>query len=479
VSTFGKSEEGRNLLLVRVSDPPLADEKAVLASQKLRLLVNANIHAGEVEGKEAVQMLLRELARGEHGDLLDGAVLYLVPIYNADGNERIDRRNRVAQNGPSGGVGQRPNAEGLDLNRDFVKAESAECRALLSVFNRVDPQLFMDLHTTNGSYHGYHLTYSPSLSTNVDPELDAYSRTELLPRIRARMLAHHGLRVFDYGNFYGESPSRGWRTYDHRPRFGTNYFGLRNRISVLSEAYSYLSFQDRVRVTRAFVIETLKAAVEQGSRIRKLCAAADARAKGREGLRFGYATRLQDPVEGEILVGSIERERIEDLDAVRLVAGESFEARSMQVQVAFRSRQSIPLPEAWALRAVPEAVRELLLLHGLEVGKLERDTKVEAEVFVPREIRRRRRPFQKHHERSLRGAYVKRALTLPAGSMIVSSGQRLARVAAQLLEAVSEDSLATWNFLDALLEEGEDGKLPEYPVIRIIGGEELATIRLR
>ena len=131
----------------------------------MRILVNANIHAGEVEGKEATQMILREIAFGEHEELLRGADLMFVPVYNPDGNDRIDKKNRASQNGPDGGVGERANAQGLDLNRDFLKAESPECRALLRLFRMHDPHLFMDLHTTNGSHHGYQLTYSPSLST--------------------------------------------------------------------------------------------------------------------------------------------------------------------------------------------------------------------------------------------------------------------------------------------------------------------------
>src|SRR5688572_11242459 len=148
-AVIGTSPEGRPIELVTVADPMPADEAALLASPRLRLFVNANIHAGEVEGKEAVLQLLGELAAGEHAALLEHAVLFFVPVYNADGNDRIRRSNRVAQNGPDGGVGERENAAGLDLNRDFVKLESPEARALVPLLARLDPHLFVDLHTTN------------------------------------------------------------------------------------------------------------------------------------------------------------------------------------------------------------------------------------------------------------------------------------------------------------------------------------------
>ena len=146
----------------------------IRTGSRLRALILANIHGGEVEGKEAVQMLLREIAIGEHEDILEHFDIVFVPVFNADGNDEISARNRVSQNGPDRGVGQRHNAQDLDLNRDYVKAETPEVRAQLGLFRAFDPDLYMDLHTTNGSDHGYQLTYAPSLSTNLDPELDAF-----------------------------------------------------------------------------------------------------------------------------------------------------------------------------------------------------------------------------------------------------------------------------------------------------------------
>ncbi|MCA8952152.1 MAG: succinylglutamate desuccinylase/aspartoacylase family protein, partial [Planctomycetes bacterium] len=173
ISVAGKSHEGRPLLLVKCALPGRGDD-----SNRLRALIIGNIHAGEVEGKEALQQLAREFASGEHDAILEHCDVWLLPVYNPDGNEQLDVRHRPGQNGPAR-TGQRPNGQGFDLNRDFVKAEAPETRALLTLFGSVDPHLFMDLHTTNGSYHGYHLTYAPSLSTNMDPELADLSRTLL------------------------------------------------------------------------------------------------------------------------------------------------------------------------------------------------------------------------------------------------------------------------------------------------------------
>ena len=157
--------------------------------------LQANIHAGEVEGKEAAQMLLRDLTLGPLAPLLDSLVLLVVPIYNVDGNEALapGDTNRPGQNGPAL-VGRSANGQGLDLNRDYVKMEAPETRAPRRC-SRWDPHVFVDLHTTNGSYHGYALTYSPGLNPNATAAND-FVRDRLLPRLRSRMSERHGRGTF-------------------------------------------------------------------------------------------------------------------------------------------------------------------------------------------------------------------------------------------------------------------------------------------
>src|SRR5690606_16294865 len=138
------------------------------------IFVMANIHAGEVEGKDAMMKLLLEFSDGMHKELLSQITIMIAPIYNADGNDDFARTNRITQNGPDS-VGVRPNRQGYDLNRDYMKLESPEAKALVGrAFAHWDPLLFMDLHTTNGSHHGYHLTYSTPLNPNTHPQIVSF-----------------------------------------------------------------------------------------------------------------------------------------------------------------------------------------------------------------------------------------------------------------------------------------------------------------
>src|SRR5688572_26919712 len=277
LGSIGKTTEGRDIPYIIASRPRVSTPDEAKRLGRPVVYVQGNIHGGEVEGKDALLALLRDLAIAARPNVLDSVILIAVPLYNADGNERFvpQSRNRTDQNGPEL-VGVRANAQSFDLNRDYVKADAPETRASLAMFNTWDPDVFVDLHTTNGSYHGYALTYSPSLNpAAVFGGL--YARDSLLPLLRDRMRARRGLEVFDYGNFLSDERSvpettatEGWATYDARPRFGTNYYGLRGRIAMLAEAYSHDPLDRRIAATYAFVSEILSLVGERGGSIRSL-----------------------------------------------------------------------------------------------------------------------------------------------------------------------------------------------------------------
>jgi hypothetical protein len=464
VRTAGTSHGGRPLLLVGVAakEPPPAP--------RLRALVIGNIHAGEVEGKEAAQQLLREFASGAHADVLARCEVWFLPIYNVDGNEAVGPKNRVGQNGPDL-VGERANAQGLDLNRDAVKADAPETRVLLQLFRELDPHLFVDLHTTNGSAHGYHLTYSPSLSTNLDPGIARLSRA-LLDDATAAMAKEHRFQTFDYGNFEtrdwdgGGAPesngTRGWFSFDHRARYVVNYFGLRNRIAILSEAYSYDDFATRIAATRAFVLVLLQRLAARADEVHAAAAAADARLAAADApVWFGHDTTFAPPETLPVLVSAIERvERGGELPMRHVRKGDAT-PETMPVHRAFRSRAQRALPAAWAVLAPTPATIERLQWHGIAFTTLAAVEQRQAARFRIDKQKRPKRPYQGHQELVLEGAWLPATATeLPTGTLVVDARQRLGRLAAQLLEPESEDSLSSWNFFEAATAE-------HYPVLRL------------
>lgn len=468
VGSIGRTTQGRDIPYVIASRPLVHSPAEARRLGRPIVYVQGNIHAGEVEGKEALQALLRDLVSSPRKNALDSLVLIAVPIYNADGNEvfKPTAQQRGAQNGPAL-VGQRPNAMLLDLNRDYVKAEAPETRASLAMFNAWDPDLFVDLHTTDGSYHGYALTYAPSLHPAAGirggPFGGAFVRDSLLPVLRTRMRVRHRFEVFDYGNFTGdEGPAaageaKAWSTYDHRGRYGSNYYALRGRLSILSEAYSHDPFERRVRSTYAFVAELLSLTAERSRAVLALTRASDA--------ALGAGRVAAVPVRAELTrkpsIQPVIEEPIEPTDAPPSEPGVRrgfrrsgrFITSRMPVRDRFDATRTAPMPWGWLVTpAAADTVGAMLRLHGVRVLRTSAPATVAGvECFAADSVVASSRAFQGHRETRFEGRWTPGAAEWPAGVLIVSARQPLGVLAQLLLDPTSDDGFGTWNLFDAAI----------------------------
>lgn len=464
LTSFGYTLEGRALPLVVVGRVRDASPEAVRQSGKLRVFIQANIHAGEVEGKEAMLMLLRDLVNGRHAAWLDSLVLLIAPIYNADGNERVRLTNRPLQYGPIGGMGQRPNAQNLDLNRDHIKLESPEARSLVGLFNRYDPAVVIDLHTTNGTVHAYHLTYAPSLHPNTHPAITELVRNQWLPAVTRAVKQRDGWDFYYYGNLPGagapsDSVERAWYSFDHRPRFNNNYVGLRNRVAILSEAYSYATFTDRIRATLRFVEEILDYARAHTPSIRD--AVARAEGAGVTGTDLALQAELAPSADSvEILLGEVSEERHPYTGQRMLVRRDVRRPERMREYQTFRGTETARAPAAYYVPAELTAVVRLLEAHGVRTERLAESSSRAVERFVIDSSTQARNEFQGHRERTVFGRWVAATVTLPAGTVVVPMNQPLARLVFTILEARSDDGVVNWNVVDDAVTKGQ------YPVLR-------------
>ncbi len=442
LAEMGRSVEGRALPLAVLADPPVETPEEARAGGKAVVFAFGNIHAGEVCGKEALLMLARELALEPRHPLLGDLVIMLAPIYNADGNDRMSPDNRPGQDGPVRGMGERRNAQGLDLNRDCVKLESPEARAMARLLREWDPHLIVDSHTTNGSRHRYILTYDAPLNPSGHPGPIGFVRERLLPEVSRRLEARCGYRTFFYGNFDREHTT--WETYSALPRFGGSYHGLRGHMSILAEAYSYAPFRDRVLATLEFVREILRYAAEHRTEI---LAVVD-RAR-RETIEAGREPQPHDTV------GL--RHRVAPFPEPAVVLGyepESDRPRDHTVVHLgrFEPVLGVRRPHAYLLEPGLGAVVENLRAHGIGVEPFEGTALVET--YTVTRIDRAEDPFEGHHLIALEVRASPGARHFPAGSFLVRTAQPLGTLAVYLLEPESEDGLAAWNFLDERLAAG-------------------------
>jgi hypothetical protein len=523
MTTYGYTHEGRPLPLAVVGAADARPE-TVRATKKIRIYIQGNIHAGEVEGKEALQWLLRSVAKGERAAWLNSVVLLINPIYNADGNERVNLRNRGRQNGPVGGMGQRHNAQDFDLNRDCTKLETSEARSLARLMTDYDPHIAIDLHTTDGSAHGFYLTYQTSVSPNTSPGLIALARKDLFPAVTKAVKAKHGWDYFYYGNISRQSGDQAWSNdLDlYKPRYTQTYFGIRNRLGILVETYSYATFEDRIKANYWFLEEVIDYAVKNAEAVRKATAAADAESiVGKEQAVRGKLVKEAEPV--SIVMADTVEERNPYVPDVNMLRRANGTERIVQMPhfATVEATETSVAPRYYVLPAVPAAaaptpgagpggppqappaagappqggqrgqggpppgmggggfgrggmnpaqrsfgsVVDRLTAHGVKFTKTDKEMAFKGERFAIGQSTQDQNEFRgaaPHKLRTLTGKWEAAEQTLPAGSLLVPMDQPLARLAFILFDPRSDDGLLTWNILDGLL-----GDKPQYyPVLR-------------
>ena len=480
VELMATSPEGRAIPLLVIGDPAPASPAALRGDDRAVVYLQANIHGGEVEGKEAAQMLARDLLLGGTPTYLDRLVILIAPNFNPDGNERISAANRTNQVGPGGGVGERYNGQNLDLNRDGMKLETPEVRGLVRVLNRWDPVFFLDSHTHNGSYHQEPVTWVWGLNPNGDAGILSFMEDVMLPEVERRMRETYGTLTIPHGDFVDPAdPARGWVPLGPEPRYLSNYVGLRNRLSVLNEQYPYVDFETRVRGAYSLFRTFLDYLYEHRDEVVRLVRDADRRALARGTAAtdaFVLATEAR-PIATPLTIRGYEME-ITELGNGRRRARPTERTRTYG-DVPYLARwtpaKSVRYPRGYLIAAPDPAVLDNLLAHGITVEHLVEPATVPVEGFTVTELTGARRSNQGHYTTTVTGAYGTVARDFPAGTLLVRTAQVLGPLAAALLEPESDDGLVTWNFFDRYLAAQWGNQPQPYPVYRLLEMPYLVT----
>jgi hypothetical protein len=446
VRTIGKSEDGVDMLLAIMAKPMVSTAEAARRSGKLLIYIQANIHAGEVEGKEAALHLMRRYSI-ENPKILDKAIFLVNPIYNIDGNEKFGSQatHRPGQNGPER-VGLRANGQGLDLNRDCVKAESPEMQAALQSVYSWNPDVVFDLHTTDGTRHGYPLTYGGPNHPNTFPPIYKYTFNEFFPAIRKTMRSKFQTEIFDYGNGVLTNGKWSFETFAWEPRYVTNYGGLRNAITILSEAMVYEPFEKRVKDTENFVDSCVLKLVSDKVRVQRMHREAERVGIAGQliGTEFKIASRGDEPVllEKGLEKPGIKTGPIRDIEAI-----------TMPVLDRFKTVKTEKAPKAYCILSDDKEVVAKLKLHGVEVLA----NQVKASGMSSFEISKvdvAKSAFQKHKIVTLEGRW--KPLVGDFKGYLVPLNQPLGRLIFDLLNPGSTDGLSAWGSWGVDFKVGQD-----------------------
>lgn len=467
---IGTSLGGREIPLVIIADPPVSTPEEAEASGKLVLYVQANIHAGEVEGKETCMEIMREIVFGPKRRLLENQILLFCPIYNTDGNDALSPNNRRSQEGSPIEAGERYSGEGYDLNRDGLKIDAIETKAMMqNVMNKWNPLVFVDLHTTNGTWHGYSITYAAGSHTVGHPGTFNFLMDELFPAITDRVKERSGFDTFLYGGFNNYPPT----IYDfgsglYMPRFLWNSMALKNKLGILVETFAHDRFEKRILSNNAFLTSLFEYTSDHYLFIQNLI------------------NNINDDVIEEInsLGGQFQRglgfKTVDRGDPADLLVYEVIGGNRTGKRIWRSNVRMLHNHEATKLSTVPKGyifpaqlsnVADKLIEHGVDVDILESAATFEGEEFTVTNYYHDNNSYQKHYRTRISGNFQAGNKQMPAGSFYVNMAQPYAYLIFYMLEPESDDGLVLWNFFDDYLENtGVESRDVPFPVFKVLTG---------
>ena len=475
--SIGKSTSGLDIPMAVLANPMIADADQAKASGKPVVYIQANIHAGEVEGKEVAMMLMRDILLGDKMDLLQNQIIIFVPIYNVDGNDKMEKGLRASQENSPLETGTRENGQGLDLNRDGIKMEAPETMGMiLNILNLWDPQVTVDLHTTNGTWHGYSLTWAPGYLSSGESGPYNYLNEVMLPLITKNAKEKYDLNLGPFGDFSLREgwPLKNFYTYNHHPRYIINQIGLRNRMSILSESFAHERFYQRINSTYHFVYEILNHCNNHASEILKINKEAELAAIEKvrnqaamlkKGVRFKMVPT--DKPLNHFRTYDYEKYLKEDGSISWLKSGKITYYDNITYYAAFQDTVNATLPRGYVIPAMMDTIVQLLQQHGVNVIKLEKKTRFSGESFFIEKWNKSPRKFEGHNMVSVEGKFNAKEMIAQKGDYMVDLAQPLANLIFYMLEPQSDDGLLTWNFFDQVLKSSNVPFSPvEYPVFK-------------
>ena len=457
---FGRTPEGRPMYVLTVSRSGALTPEQARKQNLPVLMMQGGIHAGEIDGKDAGFLALREMLNDEAAaGALKSFVLVFVPVFNVDGHERFGRWNRPNQVGPEE-MGWRANARNFNLNRDYMKADTVEMQAMLRLLGSWDPVLYVDLHVTDGAQFQHDVSNTLEPRYAGDPELHP-AGWALLKELNAK-ISEQGSKPLDFYPAFvvDDDPASGFAAGPPQPRFSNGYWDLHNRFALLVETHSWKDYPTRVRVTHNIITQLARMMADQGGRWRDLERQSDARAQ-----RLGGEDVALDFDNGP---------HVTTIDFL----GYAYSREPSAVSGALVTRYDPTKPEVWHVPfkdvviakthvkaplggyVIPAAeagwMSEKLTLHGIRFEKLAKARPDAAlETFRATKVAYSKVPFEGHTMMTFEGSWQPEKRSVPEGSLFVPIAQPNARLLMSLLEPQAPDSFAAWGFFNTAFESKE------------------------
>jgi hypothetical protein len=475
VEAFGKTGEGRELDVVIASKDGVFDPAAIHAAKRPIVLVQNSIHAGEMDGKDACLALLRDMVISKtKAGLLERAVFVFIPIYNADGHERRSAYNRINQDGPAE-MGWRGNGTNLNLNRDYLKADTPETRAFMAMFHRWLPDFFVDDHVTDGADYQYDVTFTIDDGPNLPRGTVKWVDEVATPTLEKYVDAHGHLASPTYLTLATDDPGDGLGFNDDPPRFSTGYVVLEGRPGMLVELHMLKSYETRVTGNYEILAGLMELINRDADKVIALNAAADKEAEGMgahplDNVKYPLALGWSGQTTPFLFRGYQYTRSLSEVSGTMWVkyTHEPWNV-SLPIQSGYKVTAEATLPAAYIIPAQWTHVIDVLAAHQVVMERTTASWTGEVETYQCAGMTWQDPPFEGRHPtfsgEATHGAgkfgscvTVREKMSFPAGSAVVRLNQRLSKVAVEWLEPEGPDSALQWGFFDSIFEQKEYGE---------------------
>jgi hypothetical protein len=477
IENFGKTGEGRDLKIVIASKDGVFDPAAIHASGRAILLVQNSIHAGEMDGKDACLALLRDLVQDkDRAKLLDHVVFVFIPVYNIDGHERRSAYNRINQNGPEL-AGWRGNGSNLNLNRDYMKADTPETRAFLKMFHRWLPDFFVDDHVTDGMDYQYDVTFSIDATPNVASATAKWIRETVTPELERKVDASGHLAfpaLIDLND--DTDPAQGLSFGPNSPRFSTGQMILEDRPGLLVELHMLKDYKTRVTGNYEILRALLEVLNRDAARLIALNREADADAEklgahplGNE--QFPLAIGWSGEATPVVFHGYQYTRALSEVSGAMWVSYRH-EPWNVTLPLATGAKVTVSTtpPAGYIVPPQWTHVIDVLAAHDVAMRRTTAPWTGKVESYRCAGMQWQGQPFEGRHP-IFRGegagadpgrygtcTLAMETVTFPARSVVVALDQRLSKVALHWLEPDAPDSALRWGFFDSIFEQREYGE---------------------
>lgn len=449
---MGQTDSGEPLQLIIFN--PDKDFDLKKKQNKAILLINNNIHPGEPDGVDASMMLLRDLVLGKI-NIPKNTILAMIPFYNIGGTLNRNSFSRVNQNGPES-YGFRGNNRNFDLNRDFIKSDTKNARSFAEIFHLVNPDVFIDNHVSNGADYQYVLTYIQTQHQKLGNDLGNYLKDEMTPKIRTQ-LQKKKIESIPYVTVYGATPEKGFTQMMDLPRYSTGYASLFHTIGYMPETHMLKKYEDRVKVTYEFMLETIAHTDANHLKIK------DLRAKNQ--LQF-------KPKSLYTLQWKIDSTKVEKIDFLGFESGYKKsgisgkdrlfydQKKPFKKQIPYyhfyKPQKQVEIPSAYIIPKSWWNVIDLLKLNNVEMIQFEKDTVIEVEKYKIGDYKTATSAYEGHYPHS--NTTINKLIgkiEFKKGDYFIPTNQFAIKYLLETLEPEAPDSFFNWNFFDAILQQKE------------------------